>query len=361
MQQLGGKGSVFWCLCLGAAVVCFLSLARGSRSVLTAEAGPAHYDAPASGLEVRPDGAERLTSPPPGASDQNPAFAPDGRRLVFTRFENGYNQGPAGLFLLDLETGQASRLTPFEDQDNVNLPGSSWNAVNNRILLASDRLESNDIWRIAPDGSDFSRITNHSGLPWYFEPSWSPDGAWIVFEVRQPGGSEDGSLGRIWKVRADGSQLTRLIDNALYDDRQPNWSPDGNAILFQRRALPDGQWDIYVIDLNGGGLYNVTNSGDVDETDASWAPDSTKIVVSSNTGGRALANIFAYSLAGGGVQRITVSSSVEDGAPSWSPDGAWVAFESHESSSEISPSALWRIRVSEPEYILFLPLVRREG
>ena len=120
--------------------------------MLTAEAGPAHYDAPASGLEVRPDGAERLTSPPPGASDQNPAFAPDGTRLVFTRFENGYNQGPAGLFLLDLATGQATRLTPFEDQDNVNLPGSSWNAANDRILLASDRLESNDIWRIAPDG-----------------------------------------------------------------------------------------------------------------------------------------------------------------------------------------------------------------
>src|SRR5688500_13575133 len=39
----------------------------------------------------RPDGAVRLTDPPSGASDQNPAFAPDGTHILFTRFEEGYN------------------------------------------------------------------------------------------------------------------------------------------------------------------------------------------------------------------------------------------------------------------------------
>jgi hypothetical protein len=77
---------------------------------------------------TRPDGAVRLTTPPTGASDQNLAFSPDGSRLVFTRFDNGYNDGPAGLFLLDLGSLQVTRLTPEEDQDNVNLAGawSGW-------------------------------------------------------------------------------------------------------------------------------------------------------------------------------------------------------------------------------------------
>ena len=72
---------------------------------------------------ARPDGAVRLTTPPGSASDQNPTFCPNGTQLVFTRFDEGYNDGPAGLFLLNVGNGAATRLTPAEDQDNVNLPG----------------------------------------------------------------------------------------------------------------------------------------------------------------------------------------------------------------------------------------------
>ena len=166
--------------------------------------------AAASTVAARPDGAVRLTTPPVEASDQNPAFSPDGSRMLFTRFESGYNDGPAGLFLLDLDSGQATRLTAAEDQDNVNLPGEAWDSGSDRIVFSSDRLEADDLWRIAPDGTDFSRITTHTGLPWYIEPSWSPDGQWIVFEASQPGVSEDGRVSAIWKVRADGTGLAQL-------------------------------------------------------------------------------------------------------------------------------------------------------
>lgn len=56
-------------------------------------------------LQTRSDGAVRPTTPPAGASDQNPAYSPDGGRLVFTRFANGYNVGPAGLFTFTLPAG----------------------------------------------------------------------------------------------------------------------------------------------------------------------------------------------------------------------------------------------------------------
>jgi len=154
----------------------------------------------------RPDGAKLVYAPERLASAQNPVFSPDGKRRVFTRFENGYNRGPAGLFLLDLGSGQdfgvlsrtVTRLTPDEDQDNVNLPGAAWNAFNDRIVFASDRLEADDLWRIAPDGSDLSRITAHSGPPWYIEPSWSPDGRWIVFESHE--GQDKDTPAGLWRI-----------------------------------------------------------------------------------------------------------------------------------------------------------------
>jgi Tol biopolymer transport system component len=313
-------------------------------------ATPTATPSPTLAPETRPDGATRLTTPPAGASDQNPAFSPDGTRIVFTCFENGYNAGPAGLFLLNLGSRQVARLTPWEDQDNVNLPGAAWNPANNRIIFASDRAEANDLWCIAPDGTDFSRITTHAGQPWYIEPSWSPDGQLIVFEARQPGQSEDGLVGKIWKVRADGSGLAQLTDDPGFDDRQPNWSPDGHTILFQRRPLPAGDWDIWTMQPNGTGLQNVTNDPTGQDTDASWSPDDRQIVYSSDHGGLPVPNIFTISATGGTPRRVTTSSTNEDGAASWSPDGRWIAFESHAPTvtghsgpDETSPAALWRI------------------
>jgi len=319
-------------------------------------------------VAARPDGAVCLTTPPAETSDQNPAFSPDGSRMLFTRFENGYNDGPAGLFPLDLDRGQATRLTPAEDQDNVNLPGAVWDAGSDRILFSSDRSEADDLWRIAPDGTDFDRITTHTGLPWYIEPSWSPNGQWIVFEASQPGDSEDGRVSEIWKVRADGTGLAQLTGSSASpageteggnDDRQPNWSPAGDRILFQRRALPDGQWDIYTIAPDGSGLQNVTDDPEADETDASWSPGGSCIVYSTAGGTLSVPNIFAIAASGGQPVRVTFSETREDGAPSWSPDGQWIAFESHEGEGEDSPSALWRIGVPEgacQAFHVYLPL-----
>jgi uncharacterized protein (TIGR01370 family) len=304
---------------------------------------------PADGTQVaetRPDGAVRLTTPPTVASDQNPAFSPEGTQLVLTRFENGYNVGPAGVFLLNLNNSQVTRLTPVEDQDNVSLPGAAWNAVNNRIVFASDRADVDDLWRVAPDGTDLSRITTHSSPTTYIEPSWSPDGQWIVFELSESGTSEDGRVGQVWKVRADGSALTPLT-NGPHDDRQPNWSPAGDRVLFQRRSLPNGQWDIYTAASDGTNLQNVTNTPAADETDASWSPGGSCIVYSTNQGELPVPNL------------LTFSEGHEDGAPSWSPDGQWIAFESHASQSEDSPSALWRIAAPQDvceEHHVYLPL-----
>lgn len=296
--------------------------------------------------ETRPDGAVRLTSPPSRASDQNPAFAPQGDYLLFTRFDNGYNNGPAGLFLLDVATATAARLTAWEDQDNVNMPGASWNATNHRIILASDRLDSAELWRIAPDGADFSQVTGHAGQDEYIEPTWSPDGEWIVFERSQAGASEDDRIGQIWKVRADGTGLTELTGNRQNDDRQPNWSPTGDHILFQRRIVPDGDWDIYTVAPDGSQLRNVTNSPNSSDTDAAWSPDGTRIVFSSDFGGLATPNIFIISADGGTPVRVTYSAANEDSAPSWSHDGTWIAFESHVlAGDQEGPAALWRINI----------------
>ncbi|MFQ5590380.1 MAG: TolB family protein [Phycisphaerae bacterium] len=317
----------------------------------------------------RPDGAVLLFSAygpgRPNASAQNVAFSPDGTLIVFTLFENGYNEGPARLCVANADGSDAHYITPEEDQDNVNVPGAAWNEVTDEIVFASDRQGSDDIWAIRPDGSGLRRVTDHDPAaqdhpPYWIEPVWSPDGQWVVFEADIQAASETDQRGTIYKVRSDGTELTQLTRRLGedVDDRLPNWSPDGEYILFQRR-LPHDQatdgdnWDIYVIDTDGDGLLNVSNAGNKFNTDNSWSPGGDWIASSSayQESGDVLPhpNIIAFFVprTGDGPTasplRITFSDVHEDGAPSVSPDSQWVAFESHRSPDEQSPSDLWII------------------
>jgi TolB protein len=296
----------------------------------------------AAGSEQRADGAVRLIDTPAEASDQNPAFAPDGSSMIFTRFEEGYNDGPAGIFRLDLTTGDDNRLTRRGDHDNVNLPGTSWNAASNRIAFASDREETDEVWTMAADGSDPTRVTDSTMEGPSIEPSFSPDGEWIVFEAHAFDNEEQGS---IWKVRPDGSDLIQLTNGPEEgtDDRQPNWSPKGDRIVFQRRPADEDDWDLYVMTPNGGDVEPVT-SGPAGDTDASWSPDGQSIVYSSDDGELEEPSLFLIAVTGGDPVRLTCASGQYDGAPSWSPDGSMVAFESATGTDDAATS-LWLIAV----------------
>lgn len=287
------------------------------------------------------DGAIRLTAPPRGSSDQNPAFSPDGAVLLFTRFEQGYNLGPSSLYMLNLASGSMRLLTAAPDSDNVNLPGSCWNAATGRIVFASDRQDTEEIWHIDQDGNNPFRVTFHHSPLHFIEPSFSPDGGWIAFEIIADL-PDDRAQGSIWKIRADGSGLTQLTSG--YDDRQPNWSPGGDRILFQRRAPGRDDWNIYTMLPDGSDTQPVTTAPSSD-TDASWAPDGNWIVYSSDYGGLPAPNIFIISVHGGVPLRVTLDEERADSAPSWSPDGKWIAFESRKGLTEITPASLWMIQV----------------
>jgi len=302
----------------------------------------------------RPDGAELIYAPEPPASAQNPVFSPDGQTILFTLFHEGYNRGPAGLYLVPLGGGVPAALLDEEDHDSVNLPGSSWNAVTKRITFASDRLDTDEIWTMAADGSGPYRITYHTAARYFVEPSFSADGQWIVFEA-EIDAPDDQQQGSIWKVRADGTGLAQLTDGPGdgTDDRQPNWSPNDDCILFQRRAPASDDWNLYTLTPDGSDIRPVTSAPSSD-TDASWSPDGRWIVYSSDYGGLPMPNVFVVSAEGGTPIRVTHEDAYEDGAPSWSPDGKRIVFESHPGQDEDTPASLWRIAVPSA---IYMPLI----
>ena len=282
----------------------------------------------------RADGAVQLTAPEGSLSDQNPAFSPDGALLIFTRFYEGYNDGPSEVLVLDYAGGAAAAIITEAGTDNVNMPGTSWSPITERITFSSDRLDTDEIWTATVDGGTPTRVTVTIGGT-ASEPTFSPDGEWIAYQALD----EDDDTGAIWMIRADGSAATQLTPGVDFDDRQPNWSPLENRILFQRRVPGSDNWDIYSINPTTQAVRQITKSEGSD-TDASWSPDGAWIVYSSTHGDLEFANIYIQSSLGGTPIRVTDNPDGYDGAPSWSPDFKWLVFES---GAEDEPTTLWAI------------------
>ena len=78
-----------------------------------------------------------------------------------------------------------------------------------------------------PDGSGVTRLTNNTGGD-DTNPNWSPDGRQIVFERSVRGVSRSNN---IFRMNADGTGVTQLTTTPA-GNRNPAWSPDGTRIAF---------------------------------------------------------------------------------------------------------------------------------
>jgi len=286
----------------------------------------------------REDGARRVNIPVDG-SLQNPVWSPDSNSLLFTRFSDGYNAEPADLFVVDFSSSSI-RVLISDGSGNVNLPGSSWNPLTRRIVFSSSREPHDETYLVDDYGSpgDEVKITDRANMVAY-EPSLSPDGQWIVFESHELDVEDNGT---IVKYKIDGTMPYQNLTNPDEDYRQPNWSPTGDKILYQK--FSDGQWDIWIMNSDGTNHQKVT-SGSGDKTDASFSADGQWIVYSSNEFGLEFANLFIIPMSGGNAVRITHYEGY-DGAPSWSPDGKKIAFETCPGDPDNSSgTTLWIIDI----------------
>ncbi|MEP2987733.1 MAG: hypothetical protein ABJN65_16830 [Parasphingorhabdus sp.] len=109
----------------------------------------------------------------------------------------------------------------------------------------------------------------------------------------------------------------------------PHWSPDGQKIVFH--SSRDGNYEIYVMDQDGGNPKRLTNNLATDRQPR-WSPDGSRIVFQSDRDslsfhGELVSEIYSMSAVGTDVIRLT-KNRVPDIAPSYSPDGKTLAYVS---------------------------------
>ena len=87
-------------------------------------------------------------------------------------------------------------------------------------------------------------------------PSASPDGAWIVFSLRNTDLAEDRGRTNLWIVRPDGTDLRRLTSQPG-DDADPCWSPDGSTVYYL--STRSGSSQVWKAPLSGAEPVQVTD------------------------------------------------------------------------------------------------------
>ena len=112
-------------------------------------------------------------------------------------------------------------------------------------------------------------------------PSWSKDNKRIVFPASDFGGSTD-----LYILELDSKKLTRLT-NDYYDDRDPDFSPDGNYIVFSSDRTTFGKdrsYNLFLYNLKTQNIDYLTIGNQIDYSPR-FSEDGTKLVFTSNTGG----------------------------------------------------------------------------
>ncbi len=229
--------------------------------------------------------------------------------IVFASDRDG---GVDDLYLIDLTTGQTTRLT---SGDTGSVPGT-FSPDGRRLAYTGYGLVHSFIGIMDADGTNVQQLTQGDTDATF--PSWSPDGTLIAFTSVRDGTND------IHVVAPDGSGLSQLTDGPA-DDVGPTWSPDGRRIAFvSDRGADAGHTSLYVMAADGSDVVRLTFGPAIDHSPA-WSPDGTLIAFRSHHDGPG--DIYVISPDGSGLRRVT-HSPADDWAPAWSPDGRWLAFQS---------------------------------
>jgi Tol biopolymer transport system component len=205
---------------------------------------------------VKKDGTEQLSIPHLTYNGYPsflcPSWSPDGTRIAFVnQYDALWITRPDGTDPRRVFAGAAPEC-------------ARWSPDGTRLAFVNDRNHETEgvdgrleIYLVNPDGGGLTNLTNP--LESDYEPVWSPDGTRLAF-------ARAGGVSGIFHMQPDGTGIVRLTSGVGIYPKMV-WSPDGTQLAFVSGFAT--QRDIYVINADGRGLRNLTNSPE-DEYELDW-------------------------------------------------------------------------------------------
>jgi tricorn protease len=233
------------------------------------------------------------------------------------------------LFAMDMDGGNLSKVTQFEDFD-VLWPSSD----RSRIVFENGGY----IWLHDPATAQTSRIPIQvtGDRPHALATFKNVSGNIESFDIAPQGErAVFGARGEVFTVPAEHGEIRNISRTPGAREISVAWSPDGRWISYLSDAT--GEYELYVRPQDGSGEpRQVTRDSKVWRFPPVWSPDSKKLAFSDSDNRLSIVEVESGRVRVVDTTRYTSNSFRNLTQYTWSPDSAWLAYtkvnESYNSS-----------------------------
>jgi Tol biopolymer transport system component len=238
------------------------------------------YDEQMDLFSARRDGAQlkRLTATP--GYDAEGAYSPDGRLIVFCSLRHAFptNQLSADelkrletdpswfgeIYVMNADGTEPRRLTHTPGYDG----GPFFSPDGRRIVWRRfDESGVNaDVFTMKPDGSDVRRLTDFGAMSW--APYYHPSGEYLIFTANKLGFANF----ELFLVDSVGTREPVRVTHTDGFDGLPVFSPDGKKLCWTSGRAPDGKSQLFLADWDHAAALAALRKAPRRGTGASTAP-----------------------------------------------------------------------------------------
>lgn len=236
----------------------------GMRLVFTSPCDLKKDTYPQSNLYIiNIDGSGLEPLPSHFGGDFEPAWSPDGKYIAFTSLRDGYMQ----IYSYNVATKDVTRLTETLDLKHTRQP--AWSSDSKKIIYAYKRVDTYEIWIMSGTGTNQEKLFSRGSQLSNYQPVWAPDGKSILFNQQ--------------KVSTSNFEFPTLFSLTLGSDKAPLPIFLGVSSIEDVDYSPNGMWmayesgggrayHIYYSTPSGGEQERITKDDLYEDFDPAWRP-----------------------------------------------------------------------------------------
>ena len=275
-----------------------------------------------------------------------PRWSPDGKQIAFLRYTNG----PSNLWVVHDTGGDARPVTtggvtfggftqlPYNFLQTQDF---QWSPDSRRLVYCANTSGAANVWQTTTDGSDQTRLSDNAdpGVL-FFNPSWSPDGrriAWLA--MSKPRREQKIPSWSVW-VETDGSSQQIFQSDSVLG--LIGWSQKAQELIVKSivgKSIPPGTPDdvsLFAIPITGGSPRSLAQLKKTYFQNIQLAHAKNQIAFVTRQDGTDSLQVISVS---GGMAKTAVTSNdnrVYFSDLVWSPDGKTIYYGKQASWSVLS-------------------------
>lgn len=209
-----------------------------------------------------------------GGGDVSPRWSPDGQRIAFSRGGSVMVMNADGS---ERQTVMQSQFGTDAEPCHAGAIVGDWSPDGEKVLyysaIVTTELTRYWICSVEVASGEVEVLVSEPEDGLHAEPVWSPDGTRIAFRDDREAIDNCGTTGgecnyEIFVLDLETGEETNLTNNPALDI-EPFWSPDGEWIAFAS-TRDDPRFDLYVMRADGSDVQRLLHDPDSKDSYPSW-------------------------------------------------------------------------------------------